>query len=699
MRHKIVQIILFLTTVAPSTIFAQSRPFKPMSETLTQKAALTYAKVDLGLSNPKVDHIISYPNGKLPTLRIYNFKGGGWVLMSTNRGTRAVLAFSDKHSFQKNRESKWFLKGYSKYVADASSRTTHSSWRALLPVNPSLSYTATVIYEQYGPYADHILWNQKQFFNDTISQRLNDPADNTAAGCVAVATGMALKYHGLPYLGTGTSTHTHNGVTYTTNHDFPHMLDSASLGTSDPDYQGETARFLYDMGVGLKINWGPSTGGSVVNAIPLYRDHYYTDVDTMVYLSECPSTTAWLNLLKNELKNKRPTVYVGSNSSSAHAWLNDGIRVQSEGTFLHFNLGWGGSANGWYTLESMPNNYTSGNRALVGIQPRKPDLTGGIALKGHVYETGSTQFTLTSKNIGQSPSGKTNFEVYASFNNQLDTVDTLIYTGSLQSLSISQQISLYGSFKLPSAFHDKEFYLIAKTDAYDRLKEGNKSNNVSATFISNIDYVPYNVSMPKLNYSPGDDVELKFEVKNTGSTNVYDSTIAKVYLSKTRNYNSSAQLLEIVDVPPLYANATSGKIEVEFTLESDLTPGSYYVHYRVDAGYEVSERSESNNTASTLLRVSHRGGFKTEDYTSTEPNSVEGNNLKVYPNPVQGDLTIDVGDLSGTLTVRDLTGRILNKSKVEGNLQLNTDLLDNGTYLISFISTSGTLYYNTFIKQ
>ena len=52
-------------------------------------------------------------------------------------------------------------------------------------------------------------------------------------------------------------------------------------------------------------------------------------------------------MLKNDLFQGRPILYLGVNPSDGHAWVCDGIDSQD---MLHFNWGWGGQNNGYYSL-------------------------------------------------------------------------------------------------------------------------------------------------------------------------------------------------------------------------------------------------------------------------------------------------------------------------------------------------------------
>lgn len=59
-------------------------------------------------------------------------------------------------------------------------------------------------------------------------------------------------------------------------------------------------------------------------------------------------------------------------------------------------------------------------------------------------------------------------------------------------------------------------------------------------------------------------------------------------------------------------------------------------------------------------------------------------NILMYPNPVQNSLYIDLGaQRSATLQVLDMNGRLISTSRVQGQGEISTSELNNGTYLLS----------------
>ena len=75
--------------------------------------------------------------------------------------------------------------------------------------------------------------------------------------------------------------------------------------------------------------------------------------------------TEYRNILKEELENGKPVIYVGFSDeygNGGHAWNIDGY----DGDYFHNNWGWGGSQNGYYLLSAL-NGFNSSQGALVNI--------------------------------------------------------------------------------------------------------------------------------------------------------------------------------------------------------------------------------------------------------------------------------------------------------------------------------------------
>jgi hypothetical protein len=92
------------------------------------------------------------------------------------------------------------------------------------------------------------------------------------------------------------------------------------------------------------------------------------------------STTTWINMLKDEIDVAHPVYYSGySPTQGGHAFVCDGY----QGNNFHFNFGWSGSGNGYYSLTNVGGFY-QGQAMVRYFVPSGSDYpyynTGDIAI-------------------------------------------------------------------------------------------------------------------------------------------------------------------------------------------------------------------------------------------------------------------------------------------------------------------------------
>ncbi len=121
-----------------------------------------------------------------------------------------------------------------------------------------------------------------------------------------------------------------------------------------------------------------------------------------------------------------------------------------------------------------------------------------------------------------------------------------------------------------------------------------------------------------------------------------------------------------------------------------------------------------DNSTSTLVDISGNGnngmymnfdgfGFSERIYTCLEPSSAillenEENNVSLYPNPTQSELTVDMGRLAPKkLSILDITGKTVITWNENTN-KIDVSELVNGVYFLQ-IQTAEKLISKKFIKQ
>ena len=137
------------------------------------------------------------------------------------------------------------------------------------------------------------------------------------------------------------------------------------------------AELMLYCGYAVRMGYGLNGSGSNTRAMAQGMiDYFDYDPYTFHYVARSDfSVCEWDELIYNELAEARPVLYRGSGTKSGgHAFICDGY--DGKGLY-HFNWGWGGNHDGYYTLHATNpygdnvNNdgFISGQSACIGLQP------------------------------------------------------------------------------------------------------------------------------------------------------------------------------------------------------------------------------------------------------------------------------------------------------------------------------------------
>ena len=230
-------------------------------------------------------------------------------------------------------------------------------------------------------------WNQSPFYNAMCP-------GGSPTGCTATATAQVMKYWNHPAKGSGF--HSYNHTNYGTL--------SANFGNttyqwaSMPDVVNSTnnavATLMYHVGVSMDMNYSPqgsnayviSYNGQIENSAEGALKKYFGYKPTLKGIEKKNYTDAhWINLLKTELDQNRPVIYAGFSQTVGHAFVCDGY---DNNQFFHFNWGWGGAYDGYFTLTSLnpgsTYNFVSNQQMITGIEPVATTQTYSLKLNEKV---------------------------------------------------------------------------------------------------------------------------------------------------------------------------------------------------------------------------------------------------------------------------------------------------------------------------
>lgn len=307
------------------------------------------------------DSVMAIGNPDLPDAYVITFEPAGFVVVSANKTGPLVLGYSLTSSFPDNPGHplrQWLIPSY------------QSSGALLIQRMKGLSL-------QYS--TDHIVlpltsacWGQGNPWNRYC------PADSmgkrSLVGCVAVAMSQIMEKWQWPLKGTGE-------VSYTPMHHPEYGEITAIFDTTryhwdqtHDVYPTEASEMiLYHTGAASFMNYDTALSSTSVDrfAVPALIKNFSYNPGMIFREMEGNQPGEWIRMLHQELDNSRPVLYSGTSpdGKSSHAFNIDGYRDE---IYFHFNWGWNGAGDGWYTLAGMAGggaDFSSQQGAIFGIQP------------------------------------------------------------------------------------------------------------------------------------------------------------------------------------------------------------------------------------------------------------------------------------------------------------------------------------------
>lgn len=190
--------------------------------------------------------------------------------------------------------------------------------------------------------------------------------------------------------------------------------------TNQPaEYKEAVAVLCAAVGMQGYLEYGESTGGYIWNLpYDLYNLRWQ-----QANKDDNFSDDTWSALIYSELKKGRPVVYSGYLEDwEGHALVIDGYKAS--GDLFHFNYGWGGQSDGFYTVRALGSgnqniDFAMSPTVIYGIRPKKQNINVGIQTPEEVYA--SVTNTLTVKVTNRSTIPASGFYLFANKSGQAPT--------------------------------------------------------------------------------------------------------------------------------------------------------------------------------------------------------------------------------------------------------------------------------------
>lgn len=328
-----------------------------------------------------------------PAFYVVTRKEGGFVIVAGNDNAQPILGFSFENPFQVEGmpdNVRWWMEQLKAYSRSATVATPEAQERWMRFADTKAPLSGTFEDEFMGSRT--VQWNQTNPAN-YYCPTVTGESGKSVCGCVALALSEVMTWFGEQNAPSGTGTveeYTQYGGFTIPAHDLGTVYRWAELQTLETanqfyaqnggytyaDYYGtpenitelgkNLGQLVYDIGTILQVDYGEEgTAGNLSRLSYLAEMMHYNKSALEVNRSSY-SQSKWDQMLKEEI-TLRPVYYTGSDpSAGGHAYVADGYATYNGDLVFHYNLGWGGSGNGYYySSPQTPNSYSFGNNSAM----------------------------------------------------------------------------------------------------------------------------------------------------------------------------------------------------------------------------------------------------------------------------------------------------------------------------------------------
>ena len=315
-------------------------------------------------------------------LYVFNTDGNqGFVIVSGDDRAETILGYTEQGQYDEDalpENFRWWLEMTAKEIEALSLQGEAQREAPARKVKTHRAITPLLVTE----------WNQGSATEEgniynTLCPTIN--GKHCITGCVATAGAQIMYYYQWPKKATSVVPgYTTEYSQADTSADLPAVTfkwadmkpvyTPADKGTAAAE---AVARLMLYCGYAANMWYGLGASSAATSTLARGMAEYF-DYDPNTFRTvyrDTYSIEEWDELIYQELAASRPIVYSGSSFTGGHAFICDGY--DGEGMY-HFNWGWGGSYNGFFTLQAT-NPYSQGESTregfvfqqyvTIGIQP------------------------------------------------------------------------------------------------------------------------------------------------------------------------------------------------------------------------------------------------------------------------------------------------------------------------------------------
>lgn len=649
----------------------------------------------------------------------------GFIVIAGDDRAQTVLAYSPEGRFSATEmpeACKAWLEVYASEInslpADAGSTISHV---------PGLTYSST-------PVAPLLTskWDQKEPYN------LDCPIDQQTGkqcvtGCVATSVAQLMYYYRYPAKATGSITYDDNIQKVT------RTLDFSTLPAFDWDSMTETygenstekqrsavANLMNAAAHGIKMQFSPETSMAYhYEAGHALINYFGYDSNMHIYERAFMSDQEWIDLLTAEIEAGRPVIYNGQNPNMGHSFICDG---HDGNGFFHFNWGWSGLSDGYFTLSALePSMQSTGgsdsgythNQAMIckiapqGLHSLTPQTDHLLNIDKLYFRDASAYYVAETTPVLQTKLKDAQLYFY-SFNKGFskfsgEACAAIVEDGKVTPI-VTLKISELGSnayTKLPFNLADATiadgthlcafFYRASDTDNWHRIAASSVNAPSECYITVNGEDLTFTTVKPDIDISlaaelshgrlfTGAPVRWSFDLKNTGKTR-FEAYAGVALIDKDSRYAL------VYTKPVLCPSGETINVDITKTLDN-IQAGTYktfpFISYVGDPAPEniipLSEPATVN--VENLVILPENGSYFIID-SQTPTLTISVSNMS--SNQLSGRIESEIVKQDGTIMPGLFTTDIIVEPKGNSTFNLSaSDLeLEKGTHKMKFYMAPG----------
>ena len=330
--------------------------------------------------------------------------GQGFVIVSGDDSTAPILGYTEQGDYDLDKlppQLQTMLRQWDERIADVQRRPQPQPQRLSAPRRAVAAFK-----EGWTDVAPLLKTHWHQDYPYNMLAPVKQGVGRCLTGCVATAGSQVTYYFHkdnpteLAYdtptysYGTPITVSLPKGTSIDWN-----LMKLSGTGTAQQD--SAVAKLMYALGTSAWLTYGDgdgtATSGHNDKMAEAMKGHFKLNYS---YKAKSSSTQqAWEELIYKNLATRRPMLYSGAKEDGGHSVCLDGYQA-STGLY-HFNFGWGGQGDGYYTVddETGMNGFNTYQDLVYNITPQVQNLAGEVVTE-NIFHKASSEVEVTVTNKG-----------------------------------------------------------------------------------------------------------------------------------------------------------------------------------------------------------------------------------------------------------------------------------------------------------